>query len=34
MTATAKTYRYLDDAEIKEQQKNIAASKRKGKGKK
>ena len=34
MTATAKTYRYLDDAEIKEQQKTIAASKRKGKGKK
>lgn len=33
MTATAKTYRYLDDAEIKEQQKTIAASKRKGKGK-
>ena len=34
MTATAKTYRYLDESEIKEQQKAIASSKRKTKGKK
>lgn len=33
MTATAKTYRYLDDGEMKEQQKLLAASKKKTKTK-